>query len=721
MVRLEEILEKVEGYNPQADLDIIKKAYVFSGMVHKGQTRRSGEPYLIHPLEVANILAVLKMDAPAVATGLLHDTVEDTHTTVGKIEEVFGAEIAALVDGLTKLSRITFEKVEDREAENFRKMLLAMSKDIRVILVKLADRLHNMRTLGAMPTEKQELIARETRDIYAPLANRLGIGWMKAELEDLAFKHLEPRQYAQVKRFCDRVGGERDKYIEEVKAEITAKLGEYAIEGTVTGRPKHLYSIYKKMMDQEVELDKIHDLIGFRVIVGSVRECYAVLGIIHSTWKPVPGRFKDYIGIPKPNLYQSLHTTIIGSRGDRMEIQIRTEEMHRISEFGIAAHWKYKEGKLVESKTERNFAWLRQLLEWQNDLKDSGEFMDTVKVDLFPEEVFVFTPQGNVKELPVGSTPVDFAYAIHTDIGHTCAAAKVDGRMVPLKHRLRNGNVVEIITNKKSHPTKEWMSFVMTSKAKTRVRQWLKVEEREVSYELGKEIFEKEFKKYGVELSSLVESGELDRVATEEFGFSDVEALFVNVGYGKVSSYQLLSKFLPANRLEGLREKKASKFRRMLNRFKVKPRSQPSGGVVVKGFDDVLVRFAKCCNPLPGDNIVGFISHGQGVTVHASKCSNMLSIDPERRLDVEWGKTIGSTRPVRIKVLCANHKGLLAQMSDAIMNADSNIVSADIKTMPENKAVNIFEVEVRDTKHLNSLIKAIQKLKRVTKVERLSV
>lgn len=718
MVRFEDILEKVGSYNPKANLDIIKKAYVFSGMVHKGQNRLSGEPYLIHPLEVANILTTLKMDAATVATGLLHDTVEDTHTTIEKIDELFGSEIAALVDGLTKLSRITFEKKEDREAENFRKMLLAMAKDIRIILIKLADRLHNMRTLGALPETKREKIARETLDIYAPLANRVGIGWMKAELEDLSFKYLEPDEYESLSKARLRMGHEREEYIEKVKKQIEEKLAEHGIEGKVTGRPKHLYSIYKKMKDQGIEnVDEIHDLIGFRIIVESVKDCYAVLGIVHSAWKPVPGRFKDYIGIPKPNFYQSLHTTMVGPDGSRMEIQIRSEEMDRVAECGIAAHWMYKEGKSFDGKEQEGFAWLRQLLEWQKDLKDPSEFMDTVKVDLFPEDVFVFTPQGSVLELPFGSTPVDFAYSIHTDVGHRCAGAKVDGRIVPLKHRLTNGNVVEIITNKNHRPNKDWLDFVVTSRAKTRIRHWLRNEEQEAGTALGKEIIEKELKKYDLEYGSLVRSGELEKVAKDDFGLHGLEALQMNLGYGKISAYKLLTKLLPADKLAKLKAKKMSRFRKVIDKFTTRTKATTEG-VVVKGVDNVMVNFPLCCSPLPGDPIVGFISHGQGVTVHSAKCRTLLNVDPERRIDVEWAKGIDATRPVKIRVVSENEKGMLAKISDAITSSDSNVKSANIKTLADNKALNIFEVEVKDTKHLKLIMKALQKIKNVNKVDR---
>ena len=656
------------------------------------------------------------------ATGLLHDTVEDTHTSIEKIEEVFGSEVAALVEGLTKISKITFERKEDHEAENFRKMLLAMAKDIRIIIIKLADRLHNMRTLEALPRDRQIKISRETKEIYAPIANRIGINWMKAELEDLAFKYLEPDNYKYLKEKVQRSGREREAHIKSIKDELEKTFKEHEIECKVFGRPKHIYSIYKKMSGQDLDLVDIHDVLGFRVIVDSVRDCYIVLGVIHSTWKPLPGRFKDYIGIPKPNLYQSLHTTVIGPEGERMEIQIRTEEMNRTAEHGIAAHWKYKEDGMLESKDYKSFAWIRQLLEWQNDLKDSGEFMETVKVDLFPEEVFVFTPQGSVKELPMGSTPVDFAFAIHTDVGHRCAGAKVNGKIVPLKQRLRNGNVIEIITSSFQTPSKDWLDFAVTSKARTRIKQWIRNEEREKSLKLGREILEKELRKYGLDYAALLNSGNILKVAKEEFQLKDVESLHVNIGFGKISIFQILSKFVPIEKLRAEREMKISRFSKMFGRFKSsksRPRSD-TGGVKIKGVEDTMVKFAKCCTPLPGDDIVGFILQGQGVTVHSSHCPVLLNIDRERQVDVEWDKGFSATMPVKIQVTCKNEKGILAKMSDAIMQADSNITNADIRTTVDNNAINTFEVEVSNTKHLKDVIRALQKVKKVSKVVRVT-
>jgi len=716
MVRLEEIIEKVLAYSPSADVEIIRKAYVFSAVVHQGQTRVSGEPYMIHPLEVANILTGIMMDSQTIATGLLHDTVEDTHTTIEKIEELFGQEVAALVDGLTKISRITFEKKRDQEAENFRKMILAMSKDIRVILIKLADRLHNMRTLGALAPEKQKKIARETLDIYAPLANRLGIGWIKTELEELSFKYLEPERCEALSERLSKEWNVRHDYIVQVKDIIERKLVEHNVAGEVSGRPKQLFSIYKKMQDQDVEFENINDIIAFRVLVKSIRECYEVLGIVHSTWKPVPGRFKDYIAIPKGNMYQSLHTTVVGPYGVRMEVQIRTEEMHRVAENGIAAHWKYKEGGAFDGKDDKRFAWLRQLLESQTELKDSDEFMESLKVDLFSEDVFVFTPKGDIKEFPAGGTVVDFAYAIHTDVGNRCSGARVNGKMVPFKYKLHSGDVVEIITSANHHPSKDWLSFVTSSRARTRIRNWIKTEEREVSLALGKELCERDFSKHGLEFGRMLKSGELEKIAKEGFSISGVESLLAAIGYGKISVQQLLGKILPPEKLS---PKKVSAFKRMFDKLKPGGKPESRSPVVVKGVEEMLVKFARCCNPLPGDDIVGFITHGQGVAVHLAGCQSLLQADRDRLIDVVWDKKEKSTRPARIEVVCRNEKGLLADMSNAIKAADANITDLLIRSTSDNKAVCTFEVEVTDHAHLKNIMKALSKVKNVLKVERL--
>ncbi|VAW35360.1 Guanosine-3',5'-bis(diphosphate) 3'-pyrophosphohydrolase / GTP pyrophosphokinase, (p)ppGpp synthetase II [hydrothermal vent metagenome] len=719
MVRLEDILDKVAAYNPTADLEVIKKAYVFSAKVHHGQNRRSGEPYLTHPLEVASLLADLKMDISVIATGLLHDTVEDTYTTVEKIEELFGGEVAVLVDGLTKLSRLSFDKKQDREAENFRKMILAMSKDMRIILIKLADRLHNMRTLDAMAPDKQRRIAKETLDIYAPLANRLGIGWIKTELEDLAFKYMEPEKYHWLEALVMKRKDEREIFIDKIKDAVTSRLGEEDIKGEVCGRVKHLYSIYNKMTQQGLEFDDIHDILAFRITVVNDAECYGVLGIIHSMWKPVPGRFKDYIALPKSNGYQSLHTTVVGPGGDRMEFQIRSEQMHRVSEYGVASHWKYKAPDAAGSKHDKSFAWLRQLIEWQRDVTDSYEFLETLKVDLFPEDVFIFTPQGEIKVFPVGATPVDMAYNIHTDVGNQCAGAKVNGKLVPLKYVLKNGDIVEVITSPLQTPGKEWLKFVVTSRARGRIRQWIKAEERGKSLELGRGICETGFKKYDLNFKSLAEGGEFLKVVKEDLGFEDIDAMLIQVGYGKLSVRQILTKFLPEKKLAAKDAVKVSMFGKVFGRFKGSQR-QSRDGVVIKGIEDVMVHFARCCSPLPGDDIAGVITDGKGISVHHATCRNILDIDSDRRIEVKWEKDSKVLRPVQIEVVCKDEKGLLVEMSSAIMAADANILSAQIKTTLDNRAACTFEVGVNNTGHLKSIIASLQKVKKVIRVKRIS-
>lgn len=714
MVRLEDILEKVTSYTPSIDPDIVRKAYNFSARVHQGQVRLSGEPYLVHPLEVASILAEMKMDPTTIAIGLLHDTVEDTHTTLEAVKEVFGEGIATLVDGLTKISKITFDSKEAQQAENFRKMLLAMAKDIRIILVKLADRLHNMRTLDALHPDKRSKIAQETLDIYAPLANRLGIGWIKAELEDLSLLHLRPEVYSEIQAGISKGQKEREEYIQEVKAILEGRLGEHGLKGKVTGRLKNIYGIYKKMERRGVDFEHIYDIVGFRVIVETVKECYETLGIVHSIWTPVPGRFKDYIAIPKPNMYQSLHTTVIGPRGEMMEVQIRTEEMHRVAEEGIAAHWRYKEGEAIAEKDSRMFAWLRQLVEWQKELKDAGEFMETLKIDLFPEEVYVFTPKGDIREFPVGATPVDFAYSIHTDVGHRCVAAKVNGRLVPLRYQLKNGDVVEIITSPHHHPSKDWLKFVKTSRARTKIRQWIKDEERTRSIALGKEICEKEFKRHGLDFYKMLKSGEIENLAKVGLNLAGVDNLLAGIGYGKLSIHQVLGKLLPEEKLSALEEKGVSAFKKVLQKLKKTPKE----AITVKGIEDVMIRFARCCNPLPGDKIIGFITRGRGVAIHAMDCLNVLNADQDRKIEVEWDKRLKATRPARIEVICQDEKGVLADMSSTISSSEANISSANIRTTPDKKAICTFEVEVNDLDHLTSIIKNLRRIRKVIKVER---
>jgi len=717
MLRFNDILERVVSYNPNADVDLLRKAYVFSAKVHLGQVRLSGEPYLIHPMEVTGILTQLRLDVASVATGLLHDTVEDTLATLEEIRENFGDEIAQMVDGLTKISRIPIRSSEENQAENFRKMILAMVKDIRVILIKLADRLHNMRTLRYHSPEKQVEIAQETLDIYAPLAHRLGIDWIKSELEDLAFQYLHPDIFQEIQSKIKRKEKERSRYIDEVKRTLMKKLYENHIEGEVNGRLKQIYSIYQKMNLQNIDFDQVFDITAFRVIVNTIKECYDVLGIIHSLWKPIPGKFKDYIGLPKENMYQSLHTSVIGLYGERIEIQIRTHEMHKIAEGGIAAHWKYKEGKAFEEADDKRFTWLRQLLEWQRDLKDNAEFIESVKVDLFPHEVYVFTPKGTVKQFPLGATPIDFAYGVHSDVGNHCMRAKVNGKIVPLKYELRSGDTVEIITSPNTKPSKDWIKFVKTSRAKTKIRQWFTTEEREKSITLGKEILEKELRKFSLQQAKLIKSGDLAKVA-DEFSFQDVDDLIAAVGYGKVTANQIIGKILPQEKLEQLEEEQKEG---RLKHFIKKITRGPRDALLIKGVDNVMVRYAGCCNPLPGDKVVGFITRGRGVTIHTSDCQNAVDDDPNRRVEVEWDSTKEYTYPVRIRVYSEDKKGMLAEISNSIASNEANIKNAKVDTTDDDKAIGTFEVEIRDLNHLKKVIKGLEKIKGVNRVERIRI
>lgn len=717
----------MSSYHPAPDLDIIKKAYVYSAKVHQGQVRKSGEPYLIHPLEVAGLLAQLRLDEASIVAGLLHDTVEDTLATVEEIQELFGAEVALIVDGVTKLSKYSAPQQlsqEEKQAENFRKMLVAMAQDIRVILVKLADRTHNMRTLEHMSEEKQARIAQETLDIYAPLANRLGISWIKTELEDLSFRYTRPKDFFELEARINRKKKDREKYIDDVCALIAGKLKEAAIPATVTGRFKHMYSIHKKMRSQGIEFEQVPDVIAFRVITHDVGQCYGALGLMHQQWKPVPGRFKDFIAIPKANMYQSLHTTVIGPLSERIEIQIRTEEMHRIAEEGIAAHWAYKEGRSALAKDDEKFAWLRQLLEWQQDLKDPKEFLDTVKVDLFTDEVFVFTPRGDVKSLPRDATPVDFAYSVHSAVGEKCVGAKVNGKIVPLRYKLKNGDQIEILTSPQAHPSKDWLTFVKTSRAQQKIRAFIKEQQREKSMALGRELVEREFKRFGLNLNKVIKGGDL-KPHLEGYGLRTEEDLLVAVGYGKIQPGQLVELLLPAEKVAEVKEapppspSSASGLfstvsdiaRRVVGR-------KSSSGVTIGGIDDVLVRFARCCNPVPGDAIVGFITRGRGVTVHQSGCEKALATDPERKVDVAWDVKGDFKRAVTLRVMTVDRPGLLADMSQIFSKKGVNISQANCRVTGDDRAVNTFECVISDLKQLNDLIRSIEKLTGVHSVER---
>ena len=711
MIRIDDILDAIRSYHAVADLDAVRKAYVYSAKVHQGQKRLSGDPYMTHPMEVAAILTQLRMDVPTVVTGLLHDTLEDTLSTKTELSQLFGDEVTEMVDGVTKISKITFKTSEERQAENFRKMLLAMARDIRVILIKLADRLHNMRTLSHQPEERRRMIAQETADIYAPLANRLGISWVKSELEDLALSYLEPENYKDLARKVAQHRRKTDTYVSDLKKRLESILKEHDIDGDVQGRFKHISSVHTKIAKQKIEFEQIHDLIAFRIIVPTVRDCYAMLGAIHSSWKPVPGRFKDFIAMPKANMYQSLHTTVFGPAGQRMEVQIRTAEMHRVAEQGIAAHWKYKEGKAASRTDEGRFDWLRQMLEWQKELKDSSEFMSSVKVDLFPEEVYVFTPNGDVKELPRQSTPIDFAYSVHSDVGHRCTGAKVNGRLVPLRTELKNGDIVEIITSANQTPSKDWLKFVKTSKAKNRIRNWVKEQERQQSLELGHNLLEKELRKYGF---SYNRAANLDTVkgALSELGFRTFEDLQAAVGYGKVTCNQVLSRLIPEQfKAEA---PKPSRISQVLGKIARKP----DEAIKVQGQDGILVRFSKCCNPLPGDEVVGFISQGLGVTVHAADCPRVLESDPERRIEVSWTRQKGATRPVKIRVYSVDQKGILAAITKVITKHEANILRASAYSTGDGRGIHSFEVDIQDVQHLNRVVDAVQKIKGVTQVER---
>ncbi|MBU8900623.1 bifunctional (p)ppGpp synthetase/guanosine-3',5'-bis(diphosphate) 3'-pyrophosphohydrolase [Corallococcus sp. M34] len=740
MIRLNDILQRVASYHPDPDLDIIKKAYVYSAKVHQGQLRKSGEPYLVHPLEVAGILAELKLDEASIVTGLLHDTIEDTLATAEELTELFGPEVAQLVDGVTKLSKFSASATlsqEEKQAENFRKMIIAMAQDIRVILVKLADRTHNMRTLDHMSEEKQARIAQETLDIYAPLANRLGISWIKTELEDLSFRYVKPQEFFALQEQLNKRKKEREKYIEDTVALVRSKLEERNLKGEVSGRFKHVYSIYKKIKAQGIDFDQIHDIIAFRIVTPSVPSCYEALGMVHQMWKPVPGRFKDFIAIPKPNMYQSLHTTVIGPLSERVEVQIRTPDMHKIAEEGIAAHWAYKEGRASISKDDEKFAWLRQLMEWQQDLKDPKEFLETVKVDLFTDEVFVFTPKGDVRSLPRGATPVDFAFAIHSDVGSRCVGAKVNGKIVPLRYKLKNGDTVEVLTSPQAHPSKDWLTFVKTSRAQQRIRGFIKQQQRDKSLQLGRELAEREFRRFQLNFNKQMKSGEMKKVA-EEFGFRVEDDLLVAIGYGKVTPQQLVQRFVPQEKLSaaevnarpsdasgaptgtsGSSSSMLPGLSRMTDLAKRLVGRSSRSGVQIGGVDDVLVRFGRCCNPVPGDPIAGFITRGRGVTVHTVGCEKALATDPERRVDVMWDVRGDFKRPVTLRVLTADRPGLLADMTNIFSKKGVNISQANCRATGDDRAVNTFEVTISDLKQLTDLMRTIERLNGVYSVERI--
>ncbi|MCY4441366.1 MAG: bifunctional (p)ppGpp synthetase/guanosine-3',5'-bis(diphosphate) 3'-pyrophosphohydrolase [Deltaproteobacteria bacterium] len=708
---MNELVDKVLQYQPGADVDQLRQAYQFSSSVHDGQKRLSGEPYLIHPVAVAGVLADLKLDLPSIIGGLLHDTVEDTLATLPEIEAGFGEEIAALVDGVTKLSRVNFTSHEEKQAENFRKMIMAMAKDIRVVLIKLADRTHNMRTLQHLTAEKQRRIAQETLDIYAPIAHRLGIYWIKSELEDLALKHLRPEVYAQLKRNVAQKKKNREKYTNDVISRLSKALAEEGIDAEVSGRPKHFYSIFKKMENQSLDFGQVYDLVAFRIVVDTMRECYEAMGVVHSKWRPVPGRFKDYIALTKPNMYQSLHTTVIGPNAQRIEIQIRTHEMHRVAEEGIASHWRYKKGKDLQVTDMQRFAWLRQLLEWQQNLSDPQEFLHSIKEDLFPDEVYVFTPNGDLRSFPKGATVVDFAYRIHSDIGQRCSGARVNGRLVPFKYILRSGDTVEIITTQEQTPSRDWLKVVKTPRAKSRIRAWMTSQQRERSVALGREILEGDFGRHHLDYQGLQAQGTIAALG-KELGFKNEEGLLASVGYGKVMSRQVLARLLPAEQLEEEKKQLEGGLERLFRLVGSRDR-----GVRVKGFEDVLVRFARCCHPLPGEEIAGIITRGRGVTVHVASCPTGLEADPERRVEVSWSEDAPMPRAVKIEVTCTDKPGLLAAISSVISEAGVNIARAHVRTF-DDRAVNTFEIMIGSSDQLRQVLQDISSVKGVHKANR---
>ncbi|MEZ5319751.1 MAG: bifunctional (p)ppGpp synthetase/guanosine-3',5'-bis(diphosphate) 3'-pyrophosphohydrolase [Vicinamibacterales bacterium] len=717
MIRFEDLIEKVRAANPDADLELLRRAYVFSAYEHKGQVRRSGEPYLVHPLEVADILADLRLDVVAIAAGLLHDIVEDTPNSIEKVRELFGDQVAHVVEGVTKLSGLQFASSEERQAESFRKMLLAMVDDIRVILVKLADRLHNMRTLQHMPEDRRIRIAQETRDVYAPIAHRLGMSRLKNELEELAFRYLEPAAFQALRAQVEAKRKAAEGMIEELIRQLRAKLDEAQVPVvSIDGRLKRLWSIHNKLQRQQVSLDQVYDFVALRVITPTMRDCYAVLGIIHQMWSPVPGRFKDFIAMPRPNGYQSLHTSVLGDRGMPFEVQIRTEDMHRVAEAGIAAHWKYKEGRIGSERDEQYFQWLRRLLEWQQDVRDPQEFMQNLRIELYPEEVYIFTPKGEVKSLPRGATPVDFAYFVHTDVGHQCVGARVNGRIVPLRTKLQNGDIVEVLTQAGHKPSRDWLNFVATSRARNKIKHFIHAEEKTRSTELGRRLFDKEVRRYGVEKVRVTDEA-LAGVAPE-FGAQRADDLFAAIGYGKVTARTVIGRLLGP---EELKEKApdgaiASVVKRMLG----------GGGdqkIKVKGVDDLMVFRARCCNPIRGEKIVGYITRGKGVSVHAATCPNVLNLlfDPERRIEVEWDKG-SDTLPytVRLRIAVADRRGILADVSTRIAGINTNIRDVEATVDAQHRGSIRMTVEISDLKHLERVMKSLKAVDGVLNVERAS-
>ncbi len=717
--KFRELLATVRDARPTDSLDLVTKAYEYSERLHAGQVRASGDPYLIHPLEVALVLAEMKMDPTAIASGLLHDSVEDTSITIAEIQKEFGDQVAHIVEGVTKISRIDLASREERQAENVRKMLLAMVDDIRVVLIKLADRLHNMRTLEHLPAERQQQIARETLDIYAPIAHRLGMGKIRGELEDLAFEYVDPIGHDQVKKAVEERRKAGDTQLARFLGVVQEKLKENGIDARVDSRIKRLYSVQQKMHRQRISVEQVYDLFAVRIITHSVRDCYGALGAIHNLWRPVPGRIKDFIAMPRPNFYQSLHTTVIAEDGTPFEVQIRTEEMHKMAEEGISAHWKYKDGP-VSAKDEQRLAWLRQVVEWQRDLTDPSEFLSTLKVDLYPEEVYSFTPKGKVVILPRDATPVDFAYTIHTEVGNTCVGARVNGRIVPLRHKLRSGDIVEILTQAGHQPSRDWLSFTKSSRARQKIRHWLNVHERERALEIGRKLIDKEARKYRVSLKTVDEEA-FKRVAAD-YGLGRPDDLLAGIGYGKYSARQVLGRLLPPDAKPpepppAEVEDKPGAFTSVVRRVF----GGDSHAIKVKGHDDLLVYRARCCNPIRGEQIVGYVTRGKGVAVHAKSCPNVqnLMYDVDRRIDVEWGRDLQKKQgyPVKLTLFTDDRAGMLKQITAVISDDNTNIRNIDARTANAQATIDVV-IEIEDLKHLEKMVVDLRKIPGVREVQR---
>ena len=731
----QELVEKIKTYHPAKDFDMLEKAYNLAREAHKDQKRKSGEPYIIHPLKVAYILAELELDMESIVAGILHDTIEDTPYTYEDISRIFSEEIAVLVDGVTKLGKLSYSTKEEIQAENYRKMFLAMAKDIRVILIKLADRLHNMRTLNYMTPEKQREKAQETMDIYAPLAHRLGISKIKSEMEDLCFKYLNPEAYFDLAAKIEKKRIERETFVADIVKEVREKMEEAGIKGKIEGRSKHFFSIYKKMVNQNKTLDQIYDLFAVRAIVDSVRDCYAVLGIVHTMYKPMPGRFKDYIAMPKPNMYQSLHNTLIGPSGEPFEIQIRTWEMHRTSEYGIAAHWKYKEGKSGEKgtkKEEAKLAWLRQILEWQKDMSDNKEYLDTIKLDLniFTDQVYAFTPQGEVIQLPKGSTPIDFAYMIHSAVGNKMVGARVNNRMVTIDYKIQNGDIVEIMTSQNSKgPSRDWLTLVKSSQARTKIKQWFKKEEKEENIIRGRELILADMKKKGLQPSDLLRP-EWQELVINKYDFKDWNAVLAAIGYGGLKEGQVVNRlkeeYLKEKRKQQTAEDILNDFEKTVSQKPLKHKSK--SGIVVEGVGDVAVRFSKCCSPVPGDEIVGFVTRGRGVTIHRTDCINILNLSNEERgrlIDAEWDTQythgeVDASYLAEIRVIANDRTGLLLEISRHLADEDISVKGFNIRTTKDMTAIFHITMEIRTKDQLERVNKRLKGIKGIIDIERVS-